>query len=83
MKIKDQTSITSLASTFLSALKKWKKVFRYCTKVLDIIYSHVDVVLQDGRDLSRNLRLEPLDEGLAVTVHKSEVKIENHDIIGV
>ena len=36
------------------------------------VYSHVDIVLQDGRDLSGDLRLEPLDEGLAVTVHKSK-----------
>ena len=43
------------------------------------VYSHVDIVLQDGGDLSGNLRLEPLDEGLAVTVHKSDhLKLLSH-----
>ena len=37
-----------------------------------LLYSHADIVLQDRRHLARDLRLEPLDEGLAVTVHKPE-----------
>ena len=38
---------------------------------LDFVHLHVDVLLQDGRDLPGYLRLELLDEGLAVAVHDS------------
>ena len=50
---------------------------------VDIPKSFVDVLLQEGRDLPGDLRLEPLDEGLAVAVHEPVHSFREDGVAGL